>query len=1105
MKRVFAMLMFATLLVSSFTGFSGQPASAAADDVQLIVHYYKDSGIYRGDIGAKLLHGGAGEVTEKTVDDYGLKMTFKLNSNNDGAYIGLTVAEDSNFPSDLRYVRASNGVAEVWLIDGDARVYSKPIAIAPELIVKKNFKGYVAIEDLQDLLGVTHSYGKNGYLFDDLAPNTANIVTLFYGRDYFEINIDSNRIGSNVTGNMLKEYTKFVFSDVDGFRQGDRYYLSLGYIERLFQVRSLSVGSQQYLLKKQEAAYNQLAYADRPEDVGFSSAKLDAIDQYVEQQIAAGFPGAAMIVVKDGKIVKESAYGYAKKYSTKTVTEGVYESATLLPESEWQPVTKDTLFDLASNSKMYATNYAIQKLVSEGRLDLDQRLVDFPGWENFRDDYAVYTGKFTEAYTKGKKLGKNIITIRDILHHYGGLIPDPEYPNLTSADELWYQTSDPSNRDGIIDVICKTPLMYEPRTTFAYSDVDYMILGLLVEQITGMQLDQYVEQEIYGKMGLSDTMFTPLKKGVPQSRIAATELNGNTRDGNVTFGAMPDGAPVPQRKYTLQGEVHDEKAWYSMAGVAGHAGLFSTTGDMARLTQLMLNGGIYNDSQFFTQEVRDEFITPYDPKNPNNSTIGLGWRLHSKSASAYYYFNWGPSRSTYGHQGWTGTLTIIDPVYNMTITILTNSKHSPVVTPPNGFATGDFALADMVTLSAQVYQALNWDKEQYNTIQSVAAVKDVEVDYGTSLEESLASLPQATTITDAKGSNHTVALNWTIDGYDGSKAGSYTATGTFALPSGVVQSAPPLKLEVTAQVTVRMPSSSGPGYIYIPSNNAELQGLEVRDNGEAVALTPEFAPDTTAYEGQVKGGQVELTVKTAHAAAKVTLDGAPINGTTTLQLAPGENRLKLTVQAENGTTKTYTLTLQRDSSETGTPEPELGQQPVRLTDLVGHWAEAVIKQAAAQHIVTGYTDGTFKPDQQITRAEFTALLARALKLEGDGAAVKFTDQGNIGKWAARAIGQAVQAGIVTGYADGSFRPDAAITRIEMAAMFARAIKLDLANAANAATGFADDKEISKWAKASVKAVKEQGIVQGRSGNRFAPQEQAARAEAVVMLMRMLSK
>ena len=721
-KKLVSLITIMTIILSMIPGTS---VSSAAGTTQLIIHYHRIDGNYKANIEAASLEGRVkGTVAQTTTDEYGLKMIFNFANVTDNAYIGLVVKEDSVFPKDKRYVRAKNGAAEVWLIDGDPRIYSEPQAIDSAIIIKKDNKEYVAVEDLTNLLNLTFSYGKNGYIFDGAAKGTVDILTIYRDRDYFEINVNSNRIGSNVTSNMLNEFKDLVFYDVDGFRKDNKYYLSLEYIERLFQVATLSVNSKDYLLKKQDAAYDQITNADAPEQVGFSTEKLNKIDDYINQQINDGFPAAAVIVVKDGKIVKESAYGYLKKYDTAYV-DGAYQPAKLLPQSQWQPATVNSLFDMASNTKMYATNYAIQKLVSEGKLNLDQTISSFPGWENYKDSYVVYTGKWTSL---AKRTGKETVTVRDLLHHCGGNIPDPEYPNKVSAGDLWYQTNDYTNRTGIIDVICKTPLQYTPRTSIAYSDLDFMILGLLVEQITGMPLDQYVEKNIYNKLGLTHTVFNPLDKGFSKSEIAATELNGNTRDGNINFGLMEDGSPVNIRKYTLQGEVHDEKAWYSMAGVAGHAGLFSTLDDMGVLTQLMLNGGIYNGTQVFTKEVANEFTTPYsvNQSTVDSSTYGLGWRLHSKSAAAYYYFNWGPSRSTYGHQGWTGTLTIIDPVYNMTITILTNLRHSPVVTPPNGFAGSNYPIGSLAPISGMIYAAFMNGKTPLDNVKATVDNSNLE-------------------------------------------------------------------------------------------------------------------------------------------------------------------------------------------------------------------------------------------------------------------------------------------------------------------------------------------------------------------------------------------
>lgn len=169
-----------------------------------------------------------------------------------------------------------------------------------------------------------------------------------------------------------------------------------------------------------------------------------------------------------------------------------------------------------------------------------------------------------------------------------------------------------------------------------------------------------------------------------------------------------------------------------------------------------------------------------------------------------------------------------------------------------------------------------------------------------------------------------------------------------------------------------------------------------------------------------------------------------------------------------------------------------------FSDIAGHWAEAGIKRAVSGGIVSGYPDGTFKPNATVTRAEFAVMLMNALKLQGDGAALTFTDTAKIGTWAQKAVAQAVKAGIIHGYEDGSFRPDAPITRAEMAVIVANAMG---AAATGTATGFSDDQRIPAWAKVSVAFVKQAGIVQGRDKNEFAPQDNATRAESVIVLLK----
>jgi len=171
-----------------------------------------------------------------------------------------------------------------------------------------------------------------------------------------------------------------------------------------------------------------------------------------------------------------------------------------------------------------------------------------------------------------------------------------------------------------------------------------------------------------------------------------------------------------------------------------------------------------------------------------------------------------------------------------------------------------------------------------------------------------------------------------------------------------------------------------------------------------------------------------------------------------------------------------------------------------FTDLDGHWAKQSIEQAGEYGFVTGYTDGTFKPDNNVTRAEFTAMIARAMKLESNvGSELIYADQ--ISGWAKPFISAAEQAGIVKGYQDGTFRPNNQITRAEMTAMMIRALGSSLDSKSQLT--FADADQIAVWARPFVRAAVDAGLIAGRSNNQFAPDAHATRAEATVFLIRLI--
>lgn len=398
-----------------------------------------------------------------------------------------------------------------------------------------------------------------------------------------------------------------------------------------------------------------------PEAVGFSRRKLNELDQLINDEIEQGFPGAVLVIVKNGKVIKETAYGYASLYDK----EGNRLTA---PES----MQKNTVFDLASNTKMYATNYALMKLVSEGKLDVSKPI------QFYIPDY------------QGD--GREIRLVEDLLYHIAGYPPEVHFfrpDNRHGAD--FYSM----NKAHTTELIIKQVPFDKGRAEQAvYSDIDYMLLGILVEKISGLPLDEYVEQVLYQSLGLSRTKFNPLRKGIPLSDIAATELLGNSRGGRIHF-------PL-NREDVIRGEVHDEKAFYSLDGVAGHAGLFSTAREVAALTLLVQHGG-YGWTHSFSPAVIQQFVRPsvYDHR------FGLGWRT-SVQGDLNWHFGPYSSPYAYGHTGWTGTATLIDPYYNLAVVLLTNKKHSPIKEDGKAYYfSGDkFETGMYGSIMSKIYEAM---------------------------------------------------------------------------------------------------------------------------------------------------------------------------------------------------------------------------------------------------------------------------------------------------------------------------------------------------------------------------------------------------------------
>lgn len=386
------------------------------------------------------------------------------------------------------------------------------------------------------------------------------------------------------------------------------------------------------------------------------------VDKLISAEVAAGFPGAVLLVVKDGQIIKQTAYGYAMRY---------HADGTELAKPEPMQIT--TLFDIASNTKMYATTFAIMQLVSSGMLDINRPLSDY---------LPDYQGD-----------GREQRLVSDLLHHTSGYAPEVHFHRPDNSNGPQFYSLNKAYTQQLL--LNQVPFIGSRGSVARYSDVNFMLLSLLVERLTAMSLDNYLAQQFYRPLGLNNLMFNPLQKGVTAARIAATELDGNSRGGRVSFPA--------NRQGVLRGQVHDEKAFHALEGVAGHAGLFASARDLAVLMSVVAQQGGYGWQRFFSPAVVQQFTRPssYDHR------FGLGWRT-AAGGDLTWHFGAYASDYAYGHTGWTGTATLIDPAHNLMVVLLTNKKHSPITTSGNGYEfTGDkFETGRYGTVMTLIYEAV---------------------------------------------------------------------------------------------------------------------------------------------------------------------------------------------------------------------------------------------------------------------------------------------------------------------------------------------------------------------------------------------------------------
>jgi hypothetical protein len=286
--------------------------------------------------------------------------------------------------------------------------------------------------------------------------------------------------------------------------------------------------------------------------------------------------------------------------------------------------------------------------------------------------------------------------------------------------------------------------------------------------------------------------------------------------------------------------------------------------------------------------------------------------------------------------------------------------------------------------------------------------------------------------------------------------------------------------------------------VIVKSSNANLSSLVLNSEGKTLELSPVFAAEIVQYTAETDAEQVEIQLAAADSKAVVKLLNQLVGNTISIPLELGTQTIVFTVEAENGTKKEYTINLTRRTIKEESPQEVV----CPFTDIQDHWAKADICKAVSLDIVEDVSTTIFAPDKTITRIEFVTLLLRTLQIPvgSEGTSLPFNDTAGLSSWIQSVIHIGVSEGILAGYTDGSFRPHQTISRIELATMLAKAMKWESSSASN--LPFADQENIPAWAQPYVGVVHTRGIMQGRDGNQFAPDGVATNAEAIVTLLRL---
>ncbi|QQQ73693.1 serine hydrolase [Saccharothrix sp. 6-C] len=419
-------------------------------------------------------------------------------------------------------------------------------------------------------------------------------------------------------------------------------YVAAGYPARVREARVITTGASDHLpvvaevtITRRSGSPWHAALPDQrlrpgsPRQAGLAAEHVDRLVPDVEAGVLASpqaFPGGVVLVARNGVIARHAAVGDALRYGSDGVE---------LPPDQRIPMREDTIFDVASISKLFTTAVAM-RLVERDLIDLDAPA-------------ARYLPEFAQN-------GKQDVTLRQLLTHTSGLPAGLALGSYPTVEQR-------------LAAVHAVALRSEPGTRYVYSDLSLIVVGKVLERVTGRSLPDLVAAEVTEPLGLRDTMFTPPESLRP--RIAPTQYAGGSRG-------------------LIWGQVHDSTSWY-LGGTAGHAGVFSTAHDLAVFAQMLLNGGQYGGRRVLRVESVRAMTTNWNAAIPG-AARGLGLDVDKPA-----FMGMLATPYTVGHTGYTGTSLVIEPGSRSFVLLLTNRVHptaaGPATNPYRHVVADDLARA----------------------------------------------------------------------------------------------------------------------------------------------------------------------------------------------------------------------------------------------------------------------------------------------------------------------------------------------------------------------------------------------------------------------------